>query len=208
MATSSLGSRRASWASDLRNGTQALHDPSQDDGDLKRMDDETHQAEGAASTGQGQQPASTPGPDHHLPATTCRHGLGSHRCLSHSNYGSGFPPGTEQAVSDHSPANGSRLRLTFHSRSRSLPPALEAYIQDAQSHEQAACGISSRGLGGSEANHHHRHRHHHHQHQQTNGATTLFDDFVMPAGQANTETVLHSDHEDTRGVGRWCSSSD
>ncbi|RYP89260.1 hypothetical protein DL770_004479 [Monosporascus sp. CRB-9-2] len=193
MATSSLGSRRASWHSDLGSGTQALHDLSQDDGDPKRMDDESHQAEGAAGTGQGQQPASTPGPDHRLPVTTCRHGLGSHRCISHSNYGSGFPPGTEQVVSDHAPANGSQFPLTSHSRSRSLPPALEAYIQDAQSHEQVACGISSRGLGGSEANHHH----HHHHHQQTNGATTLFDGFVMPAGQANAETVLHSDHEDT-----------
>ncbi|RYP74826.1 hypothetical protein DL771_002747 [Monosporascus sp. 5C6A] len=200
MATSSLGSRRASWGSDLGNRTLTFHDPSQDDGNPKRMDDKTHQAEGAASTGQGQQPPSTPGPDHHLPATTCRHGLGSHLCLSHSNYGSGFPPGTEQVLSDHSPANGSRSPLTSHSRSRSLPPALEAYIQDAQSHEQVACCIFSRGLGSSVANRHH--------HQQTNGATTLFDSFVVPAGQANAETVLHSDHEDTRGVGRWCSSSD
>ncbi|RYP25523.1 hypothetical protein DL768_011487 [Monosporascus sp. mg162] len=197
MATSSLGSRRASWGSDLGNGTRALHDPSQDDGEPKRMHDETHQVEGAASTGQRQQPASTPGPDHHLPATTCRHGLGSRRCLSHSNYGSGFPPGTEQVVSDHSPANGSQFPLTSHSMSRPLPPALEAYIQDTQSHEQVAYGIYSRDLGSSEAN-----NHHHHQHQQPSSTTTLFDSSVIPAGQANAEPVLHSNHEDTRGSGR------
>ncbi|RYP17305.1 hypothetical protein DL765_004596 [Monosporascus sp. GIB2] len=200
MATSSLGSRRASWGSDLGNGTLALRDASQDDGDSKRMDPDTHQAEGPASAGRGQQPASTPNQGRYLPATTCRHGLGSRRCLSHYNYGSGFPPGAEQVISDHSPANGSRFQLTSPSRSRSLPPALEAYIQDAQSHEQVACGAPSRGLGSSEANQHH-------QHQQTNGATTLFDGFVTTAGQPNAETVPHSDHEDTRGVGSWSSSS-
>ncbi|RYP58148.1 hypothetical protein DL769_009083 [Monosporascus sp. CRB-8-3] len=131
----------------------------------------------------------------------CRHSLGSRRCLSHSNYGSGFPPGSKQVFPDHSPANGSRFRLTSHSKSRSLPPALDAYVQDTQSHEQVACGIPSRGLGSSEANHRH-------QHQQTNAASTLFAGSVMPAGQANAETVLHSDHEGTRGVGSWCSSSD
>lgn len=115
----------------------------------------------------------------------CRHPLGSGRCFSHT-HGS--------TDSHHLLVNDSQLAPTPNRRTRSLPPTLEVFAQDAQRHEQIANGIV---VGASADN----------PELSEPAATNLLDgDLPTPMKHINGGGVPYLSQEATHGIGGWCPS--